>query len=249
VSTQLILVPGLLCDATVWQHQVAALSGDAEIRVAENGACESLGAMAEAIIATAPPRFRIAGHSMGGRVALEVLRRVPERIEAIALMDTGYQPLAAAEAGERERAGRLRLVAKARELGMRAMGFAWLQGMVHPRRLSDAMLVAGILDMIERRTPDYYAAQTRALLERPDATALLGSIACPALVLCGYEDGWSPLERHRRLAALIPGATLSIVPDCGHMSTLEQPEAVSAALRTWLAAEPAHRSPPVPRLA
>ena len=230
----LILVPGLLCDATIWTPQVAALSGIANIRIADLPQSDSLGAMAEAIIATAPQRFAIAGHSMGGRIALEVLRRVPERIERLALMDTGYEPLPGGEAGEREAAGRQRMVAKARELGMRAMGFAWLQGMLHPGRLSDTALVASILDMIERRTADYYAAQTRAMLARPDARALLAGISCPTLVLCGHEDVWSPVERHRRLAALIPGSSLSIIEDCGHMSTLEQPQAVAAALRSWL---------------
>lgn len=237
IKTPLILVPGLLCDATVWAPQVAALSAIANVRVAELPQCESLGAMAEAIIASAPTRFALAGHSMGGRIALEILRRVPERVARLALLDTGYEPLPAGEAGEREAAGRQRMVDKARQLGMRAMGFAWLQGMLHPRRLADTALVAAILDMIERRSPEYYAAQTRAMLGRPDATALLGNITCPTLVLCGHEDAWSPVDRHRRLAGLIPGSTLRIVEDCGHMSTLEQPGAVAAALRSWLAGD------------
>ncbi len=234
MKPSLILVPGLLCDAAVWTHQVAALSALADVRIAEYGPQDSLGAMAEAIIEVAPPLFSIAGHSMGGRVALEVLRRVPERIERLALMDTGYQPLAPGDVGAREAEGRMRLVAKAREDGMRALGIAWIQGMVHPRRLSDSELIGTILEMIARRTPDQYAAQTRAMLSRPDATPLLAGIACPTLVLCGLEDSWSPLERHRRLAALIPRSTLKIIADCGHMSTLEQPEAVSAALRGCL---------------
>jgi pimeloyl-ACP methyl ester carboxylesterase len=231
----LVLVPGLLCDATVWRPQAAALSDAASVQIAELIECDSLGAMAEAIIQPLPERFALAGHSMGGRVALEILRRVPHRVERLALLDTGYEPLPQGEAGEREAASRQRMVAKARELGMRAMGFAWLQGMLHPRRLSDSAMVAAILDMIERRTPEYYAGQTRAMLSRPDATALLADIACPTLVLCGREDGWSPLERHHRLAARIPGSMLTIIEDCGHMSTLEQPDAVTSALRSWLA--------------
>lgn len=230
----LVLVPGLLCDAAIWSHQVSALSGLAEVQIAEPGESDSLGAMAERTLDTAPARFSIAGHSMGGRIALEVVRRAPDRVDRLALMDTGYEALAPGEVGDREMAGRLRLVAAAREHGMRAMGIAWVQGMVHPRRLSDRALIGTILDMIQRRTPDYYAAQTRALLERPDATGLLPTIACPTLVLCGQEDTWSPLDRHRRLAERIPGSRLCVVPDCGHMSPLEQPEAVSAALRQWL---------------
>lgn len=230
----LILIPGLLCDSTIWLPQAAALRDLAEIHIAEMLECDSLGAMAEAILETAPATFALAGHSMGGRVALEILRRAPQRVERLALLDTGYQPLAQGEAGEREAAGRRRMVALAREMGMRAMGLTWVRAMVHPSRLSDAALMASILDMIDRRTPEFYAAQIRALLGRPDASALLPEIRCPTLVLCGREDTWSPLERHRRLAALIPASTLTIIEDCGHMSTLEQPDAVNAALRWWL---------------
>jgi pimeloyl-ACP methyl ester carboxylesterase len=190
--------------------------------------------MAEAIIAQAPPRFAVAGHSMGGRVALEVVRRVPERVVALALLDTGYQPLASGEPGEREVAGRMALVEKARRRGMRAMGWEWLQGMVYPSRLSDALLVNAILDMIARRTPELYAAQTRALIGRPDAAPMLAKIRCPTLVLCGQDDLWSPPHRHEAICDLIPDSSLTVVPYCGHMSTMEQPAAVSQALRTWL---------------
>ncbi len=234
VKTSLILVPGLLCDETVWLHQIGALAGVADVQVATNGGRDSLVAMAEAIIAQAPPRFALAGHSMGGRVALEVIRRVPERVTALALLDTGHQPLPAGEAGEREIAGRMTMVEKARRQGMRAMAWDWLQGMVYPSRLADAVLVNAILDMFERKTPDIYAAQTRALITRPDATSLLGKIRCPTLVLCGLEDIWSPPRRHEEMRDMIPGSSLSVVPYCGHMSTMERPAEVSEALLAWL---------------
>jgi pimeloyl-ACP methyl ester carboxylesterase len=234
VKTSLLLVPGLLCDATVWADQVAGLKTLADIQIAENGPRDSLVAMAEAIIAQAPPRFALAGHSMGGRVAMEVMRRVPERVQGLALMDTGYEPLADGEVGQRETEGRMRMVQKAREQGMNAMGRAWVQGMVLPSRLSDRALVDPIIQMIERRTPEYYAAQTQALLTRPDATSVLEGIRCPTLVLCGREDAWSPLDRHRQMAALIPGSRLAAIDRCGHMSTMEQPAAVTAELRRWL---------------
>jgi len=233
----LVLIPGLLCDATVWGPQQGALSARVDVQIAEPIESDSLGAMAESVIASAPASFSLAGHSMGGRVALEVLRRVPDRIERLALLDTGYQPLPAGDAGEHERLVRRKMVALARERGMRAMGLVWLEGMLHPGRVSDTRLVVRILDMIERRTPEYYAAQVRAMLGRPDATSLLGGIGCPTLVLCGRQDAWSPLERHRCLAALIPGSMLTIIEDCGHMSTLEQPEAVTSALQSWLGIE------------
>lgn len=241
VKTPLILIPGLLCDETVWAHPINALAELANVQVAVNGARNSLGAMAEAIIAQAPPRFAVAGHSMGGRVALEVLRRVPERVTALALLDTGHLPLAVGEAGEREVAGRMTLVEKARRHGMRAMAWDWLQGMVYPSRLADAVLVNAILDMFERRTPETYAAQTRALIDRPDATPVLRKIRCPTLVLCGREDISSPPQRHEEMCDMIPGSSLTVVPYCGHMSTMERPADVSEALRAWLERAPQGR--------
>lgn len=234
MKTSLILVPGLLCDETVWSHQIDALADVADTQVAAHGERDSLIAMAEAIIARAPPRFALAGHSMGGRVAFEVIRRVPDRVAALAVLDTGHLPLPAGEAGEREIASRMGLVEKARRNGMRAMGWDWLQGMVYPSRLADAVLVNAVLDMFERKTPEIYAAQTRALIGRPDATSLLGKIRCPTLVLCGREDVWSPPQRHEQICNMIPGSSLTVVPYCGHMSTMERPAEVSAALRTWL---------------
>jgi pimeloyl-ACP methyl ester carboxylesterase len=235
VTNSLILVPGVLCNGTVWEHQAAALAGLADVHIAELAHCDSLGAMGDALLATAPAQFAIAGHSMGGRVALEVLRRAPRRIQGLALLDSGFEPLQAGERGEREAQGRLRMVARARELGMHALGIAWLQGMVLPARLADEMLVDKILTMIEQRTPDYYESQTRAMLTRPDAGDVLASIDYPTLVLCGRQDSWSPLDRHRRMASLIAGSRLAIIEECGHMSTLERPEAVTHELLTWLA--------------
>lgn len=234
VKTSLVLVPGLMCDEVVWAHQTQALADLADIQIATNGARDSLVAMAEAIIAQSAPRFAIAGHSMGGRVALEVVRRVPDRVIALALLDTGYQPLAAGEVGEREVAGRMALVEKARRQGMRAMGWEWLQGMVYPSRLSDAVLVNAILDMIERKTPELFAAQTQALIHRPDAASLLAKIRCPTLCLCGQEDLWSPPRRHEEMCNQMARSSLTVVPYCGHMSTMEKPAAVSAALREWM---------------
>jgi pimeloyl-ACP methyl ester carboxylesterase len=233
-ADSLVLVPGLLCDEAVWRPQLAQLQGAAEIRIAQHGMADTLGEMAQAILDTAAPRFALAGHSMGGRVALEVYARAPERVTRLALLDTGYDQLPAGEAGEREREGRMRLLGIAERDGMRAMAQEWSRGMVHPRRLTDVALMNGILDMISRATPAQYAAQIRALLARPDRSDLLERIGVPTLVLCGHEDSWSPIARHRQLAAQIAGSRLVDIPDCGHMSTLEQPLQVAQALRDWL---------------
>jgi pimeloyl-ACP methyl ester carboxylesterase len=233
VKTPLILVPGLMCDRAVWE-KVAGLSDIAECRVVEHGERNSITAMAYAVLEQAPERFALAGHSMGGRVALEVYRQAPRRVVALALLDTGYQARAPGAAGEQEREERYGLLELAKMGGMRAMGAQWVQRMVHPARLSDEALIEAILAMIERHTPAVFEAQIMALLDRPDASGLLQDIACPTLVLCGREDGWSPLARHITMAHTIPSAELAVIEHCGHMSTMERPEAVASALRRWL---------------
>ena len=227
----LVFAPGLLCDAAAFAAQTRALGG----QVADYGAADTIPAMAEAILAQAAERFALVGHSMGGRAALEVARQAPERLLGLALMDTGFAARAPGDAGEMEKAGRLALVAKARTEGMRAMGAQWARPMVHPSRLDPAdPLMDEILDMIGRKTPEVFAGQQQALIHRPDATGLLPGIACPTLVLCGVEDAWSPPAQHRALAAAIPDAVLVEIPDCGHMAPMERPQAVTAALRSWL---------------
>jgi pimeloyl-ACP methyl ester carboxylesterase len=107
--------------------------------------------------------------------------------------------------------------------------------MVHPSRRADEALIDAIVDMFGRKTADTFAAQIQALLARPDATPLLGTIRCPALVLCGREDSWAPLARHEAMAAALPGGTLAVIENCGHMAPMERPGEVAAALAEWLA--------------
>ncbi len=230
----LILLPGLMCDAAVWAPQCAALQAQAQCVVPAYGLCDSLSAMAQQVLSQAPSeRFSLAGHSMGGRVALEMLRLAPQRVERLALLDTGAQPLPTGADGERERVGRLALLSQARRQGMRVMGSQWARAMVHPDQ-RDTPLFDAVLDMLERSSADQFAAQINALLTRPDASALLPIIRCPTLVLCGREDSWSPPAQHERMRDAIAGAELCVIERCGHMSTLEQPEAVNDALAAWL---------------
>jgi pimeloyl-ACP methyl ester carboxylesterase len=234
LKPHLILIPGLMCDEAVWENQRTNLQDIATITIADHGSLDSFDAMAALILKTAPERFALAGHSMGGRVAFEVVRRAPERVTRLALLDTAYRPRPAGIIGEEEAAERYRLLEKARKEGMRTMGLEWVQPMVHPDRLPDTNLINAILDMIERKTPEIFAAQIKALLERPDATPLLQQLECPALVLCGRQDAWSVLGVHEEMASIIPHSHLKIIEDCGHMSTMERPVEVTAALRDWL---------------
>lgn len=229
-----LLLPGLMCDAAAFPDAAVPLRELApRIVVADHGEAYSLASMAEAALAAVPGPLAVVGHSMGGRVALEIARRAPERLRGLALWDTGYRARDAGEAGERERAGRLGLLEQARREGVRAMAAVWVRGMVHPARLDDEVLLGSILDMFERHSVMQFAAQQQALIERPDATALLASIRCPTLVLCGEQDGWSPPAQHREMAVLLPASELCVVPDCGHMSAMERPAAVGEALRGW----------------
>ncbi|MCR5884444.1 alpha/beta hydrolase [Rhizobacter sp. J219] len=237
VAVPLVLLPGLLCDRAVWAPQIEGLRHLAECHVAHYGLLDSLGAMARHVLDTVPAeRFALAGHSMGGRVAFEVWRQAPGRVTHLALLDTSYHPLAPGEAGENERLGRHTLLDKARREGMRAMADEWARGMVHESRIGGPVFAA-ILDMFERSTPEVFGAQIKALLDRPDADPLLPTITCPTLVLCGRDDAWSPPARHEHLQARIAGSRLVVVERCGHMSTMEQPEAVTQAFARWLSAD------------
>jgi len=231
----LVLIPGLMCDQAVWAGQTDALRAlGFDCHIARHGRADSLGEMARAVLASVPGPIAVAGHSMGGRVALEIARLAGERLRGAALLDTGYKELPAGEAGERERAGRMRLLEQARTEGIRAMTLSWLQGMVHPSRLHDAALIDSIIAMFERRSVEEFAVQIRALLTRPDATAVLARIGGPTLLLCGEQDLWSPPAQHREMEQQIAGSWFISVAESGHMSPMEQPAAVTAALRGWL---------------
>jgi pimeloyl-ACP methyl ester carboxylesterase len=234
MPTPLILVPGLVCDEAVWAAQLDTFRPERPTVVIDHAQLDSLVAMAHSVLREAPEHFALAAHSMGGRVALEVMRLAPQRVTHLALLDTGYEALAPGAAGAEEAAKRHALLAIANTQGMRAMGIAWARGMVHPDRLDDIPLMTAIHDMIARKTPAQFAAQIRALLARPDAADVLASIRCPTLVLCGKQDTWSPWVRHEDIATRIANSALVGIEHCGHMSPMEQPDAITAALRNWL---------------
>lgn len=232
----LLLLPGLTCDASTWTAQIQSLSDRVDCIVPEWGLIDDLGAMAtHALRQSDATQLWVAGHSMGGRVALEMWRQAPERIAGLALLDTGYQAIDEGRAGVAERRNRLNLLRIAQRDGMRARAQQWARGMVHKPH-QDGPIWEAVLAMLARSNTAQYAAQINALLNRPNASDLLTRIGCPTLLLCGEHDAWSPPQRHRDMAALIAGSTCIEVADAGHMSPMEQPEAVSDALRTWLSA-------------
>lgn len=226
----IILVPGLLCDAAVWEHQEAALAGLYDVIIPELTRQDSIAAMAAHVLSLAPERFSIAGHSMGARVALEVWRQAPGRVTRLALLDTGVHPASAEELPKRQA-----MLAISAEQGMTALADAWLPPMVRPGLLeSDTALRDTLYAMVERMTPTIHRQQITALVGRPDAAPLLPQIACPVLIGVGELDRWSPPEQHEPMVVAIPNARMVVFDGAGHMAPMETPEAVSAALVEWM---------------
>jgi len=228
-SDTLFLLPGLMCDAAVWQHQRTHLSDHARIVIPDFRGFDSLTAMAQQVLATAPETYTVAGHSMGGRVALELFNLAPARMTRLALLDTGVHGKTAGE--EQLRQGYIDLALQG---GMGAVAAKWIPAMVHPQRRSDTDLIDRITAMVKRTSVTQFTGQIRALLNRPDAGAYLSNIQCPTLLLAGRQDTWSPPHQHAAMLQAIPHATLIIIENAGHMTPMERPDAVTTALRDWL---------------
>ncbi len=228
--TNLVLVPGLLCTRALWVPQMAALPDIAEMSVADHTRHDSIAAIAKSILAAAPERFALAGLSMGGYIAYEIVRQAPGRVTKLALLDTGSR----ADAPERAE-GRRQLVALAEREGARKAQEQLLPVLIHKARLGEQPLVEAILQMADDIGVDAFKRQQTAIMTRPDNRPFLSSIKCPTLVIVGREDALTPPELSREIVAGIPGAKLEIIPECGHLSTMERPEAVNRALRAWLA--------------
>lgn len=225
---RIVFLPGLLCDASVFAAQVAALAPHAEVAVADVTGCASITAMAEAGLTLFDGPVSLVGFSMGGRAALEAVRLAPARVERLVLIDTGSAP-----ARDGEAAGRMELADLAHRDGMAALAARWLPPMIHVEREADPELIGPLTVMVERMTPAIFERQIRALLGRPDARPGLSAIACPTLVVVGRQDRWSPLAQNQELAEAIPGARLAVIEDSGHFSPAERPQAVAAVLAAF----------------
>lgn len=231
-STDLLLIPGMMCDERLWQPQVESLSTEYRVQVCSMTGADSIKDIARQILAEAPATFALAGLSMGAIVAFEMWRQAPERIERLALLDTNYR----ADAAERF-AIRNRQIEQVQGGQLKQI----LSDELKPNYLaevnkSNTALLEQILMMGLDLGESVFVQQSVALRDRCDSTATLASIHCPVVIVCGSEDQLCPVSLHEAMAMGIPHATLHIVKNCGHLSTLEQPDAVSAILREWLQA-------------
>ena len=228
-KTPLVLVPGLLCDAALWRAQVEDLSDIAAPWVADVTRDDSMTAMAQRVLAEAPPRFALAGLSMGGYVAQAIMRTAPERVTRLALLDTGSR--ADTDDQKSRRRGLIELAEKGEFHGVTPR---LLPAFLHPDRLTDEPLTEAVTAMTARVGKEAFLRQQRAIMSRPDARPNLPAIACPTMILCGRQDSLTPLDLSEEMAGLIKGSHLEIVEDSGHLSTMERPWEVSVLMRQWL---------------
>lgn len=229
--TPLVLLPGMMCDARLFAPQIAAFSGRRMLVCAPITGWGRVEDLAAVVLANAPERFAMAGLSMGGIVAMEVLRQAPERVERIALMDTN--PLAE---DDQIKARRLPQMMKVRDGALGPV----MRDEMKPHYLSDTPQRESILNLCMEMAlalgPHVFLSQSRALMDRPDQSETLRGADLPALVLCGRDDRLCPVSRHQLMAELIPDAQLEIIEGAGHLPALEQPDLTNAALARWLEA-------------
>ena len=229
--TPLILLPGMMCDARLFGPQIEALSGCHPLMTLPIGGHDNMAALAAEALSLSPERFALAGLSMGGILAMEILRQAPERVAGIALLDTN--PLAELPQVQTRRAPQ---IAAARAGELRRV----MRDEMKPNYLTDGPNRGAILDLCMAMAmdlgPEVFVNQSIALRDRQDQTDTLRAYNGPSLVLCGRDDALCPVERHELMHDLMPQSTLEIIDGSGHLPTLEQPEKTTAALSRWLEA-------------
>lgn len=226
--TTLVLIPGLVSDAIVWAPLADAVAARMPVHAADLSQGTSITGMAEQILTQIEGDIVAVGHSMGGRIAMEMARLAPSRVRGLVLANTGHHARR-----EGEEVKRQQMI----DLGHRSMADlanSWLPPMLDAARVGDAALVAELKAMVLRADAAIHERQIRALLGRPDATATLPDIACPILLVAARQDGWSPIAQHQQIADAAPDAELVIIEDAGHFAPVERPAEVTTAITDWL---------------
>lgn len=237
----LLLIPGLGCTRDIFVNQIAALSGRARCIVPSHGRFHDLRADAGAILAQAPPKFALAGHSMGGYLAFEIIKQAPDRVARLALISTRAS---ADTADERER--REALIKLAEDEGLDSVHKVLWPRLTHPGKQGDARLEGIARKMLEETGVDRFITQQRAILSRINYWGVLASIRVPTVVIVGEQDVITPVRSAQAIQAGVGGAELAIAPRCGHFAPLEQPFAVNGALERWLSRRPTRKKAPDP---
>ncbi|MFV3129324.1 alpha/beta fold hydrolase [Niveispirillum sp. KHB5.9] len=227
----LLLLPGLLCDRALWAHQIENLSDIADMKVPDLTGHDTIGALAASVLDNAPDRFALAGLSMGGYVAFEILRQAPQRVTRLCLCDTSARPDTDEQRRRREAMLKLARIGKFRGMSPRL-----LATQVHPDHVEVPEIGGVVLAMTARVGRDAFCRQQAAILSRPDSRPDLPGIKVPTLIIVGADDAQTPPDRSREIMQAVTGAHLHILPRCGHLSPLEQPKAVTALIRDWLSA-------------
>ena len=225
----IVLVPGLLCSARLYRDQIPALWPFGPVTIADHRRDNDMAAIAARILKEAPPRFALAGLSMGGHIAFAMLRLAPDRITRLALLDTSARPDTAEQTAAREK-----FIAMAQAGKLMDVVDILTPRYLHQSRHGDEALKNTVRAMASETGVDAFVRQQKAIMSRPDSRPLLASIRCPTLVLVGDSDGLTTPQMAQEIAAGISGARLVSVPNCGHLSSLEEPDAVTAALVQWL---------------
>jgi pimeloyl-ACP methyl ester carboxylesterase len=228
-SLPLVLLPGLLDDRHMWRHQIDRLGDVAAPMAVDLLDQVTIGEAADIVLDAVEGPFALAGFSMGGYVAFEIMRRAPERVARLALIDTS----ARADTPER-RAERGRQITLAESGRFQDLVELVLPAVVHPDRVEDPVFMASLRDMAERVGADAFVRQQRTIMSRPDSRDDLKAIRCPTLVMCGRQDAVTPPALSQEMAKSIAGARLALIDDCGHYATMERPYAATVLLQQWL---------------
>jgi pimeloyl-ACP methyl ester carboxylesterase len=228
-SEHLVLLPGLLCDAALWQHQIEGLGDRCQIMVGDLTRGGSIADIAEEILDEAPTRFALAGLSMGGYVAQEIMRKAPDRVERLALVDTKARADTVEQRKTRESLIRLADVGKFKGVTPKL-----LPNLIHPSRMDDPGVAGVVMEMAERVGQEAFKRQQTAILGRKDGRADLYAVRVPTLILAGREDLLCPPETQEEMAAHIPNARLELLDVCGHLAPLERPAETNKIFDEWL---------------
>ncbi len=227
--TTLVLIPGLVSDSIVWASLADAVSQRMPVHMADISRHSSIPSMAESVLAATEGDLIVTGHSLGGRVAMEMAHIAADRVRGLVLANTGHHPKR-----EGEEIRRHQMI----DLGHRSMeelADEWLPPMVKPTRLTDAELIASLRAMVLRAGPDMHERQIRALIDRPNASSYMAELECPILLLAARHDSWSPIDQHQEIADAAPDTELVIIEDAGHFAPVERPDEVAAVVTGWLA--------------